>query len=221
MCRFLLYKSNRLTKPEKILRLFANMAKNSQALDGDWQGDGWGISWLDNKNCWQTTKSQNPIWNDMNKFSSIPVNKLFVIHARSASFPQHKDNVNYNQPYVNNNYVFVFNGLLKGVRIKSDKNSEIGAQKIWSLLQNILKTHPPLVALNKLKQILLNNSEKIQALNIGLSDKKNLYSLCYFSSNPDYYQLHYFSKNNTNIICSESLKDYSFNDLQSSEIILF
>ena len=56
MCRFLLAKSKLSINPEKILKSFAKMAKKSKAYDGDWQGDGWGFSWLkDDK--WQIYKS--------------------------------------------------------------------------------------------------------------------------------------------------------------------
>src|SRR3990167_11442589 len=130
MCRFLLCKSKQPIDPKKILGSFAKMAETSKAYDGDWQGDGWGFSWLEN-NKWHEYRSLKPIWKEKNKFSKFPRSYIFSIHVRSASFPQHKNNIEYNQPYINEFYSYVFNGLLRGVTLSL--SGDIGAQKIWLL----------------------------------------------------------------------------------------
>src|SRR3989338_688548 len=106
MCRFLLVKSKKPINPQRLLKSFALMAKKSKAYDGDWQGDGWGIAWMVNKK-WNIIKSLYPIWKDEHKFFDFPSTTIFAVHARSASFPQHKNNLEYNQHFINDSTVFV------------------------------------------------------------------------------------------------------------------
>jgi len=219
MCRFLLAKSKTPISPKALLDSFSSMAQKSKAYDGDWQGDGWGISWLEN-NQWFTQKSLLPIWTEKNKFSHFPQTTLFVIHARSASFPAHKNNLGFNQPFVNHPNSFVFNGFLKGVSLSSSLPGDIGAQKIWSLLRQLLNRHPPLEALDKLKEIILKNTRQVQALNIGLADQKNIYVLNYSSKHKKYYRLHYFEDDRLKLICSEPLSGkFIFKTLANNSVV--
>lgn len=220
MCRFLLAKSKQPIQPQDMLFSFSSMVKKSRAFDGDWQGDGWGIAWLDDANVWQLQKSLHPLWEDEHIFATFPKTRLFLIHARSASFPQHKNNIVYNQPYIAQPYAFVFNGLLKGVRLSSSISGTIGAQKIWSLLQNIIKNNTPQAALTKVKTALMKNSKEIQALNIGLADKKNIYALCFYSNHPTYYQLHYTREDNLSLICSEHIGNLTPHTLHTNQVLM-
>ena len=206
MCRFLLIKSENQVDPQKYLQAFSDMAEKSKAFDGDWQGDGWGVSWLDENDKWQIYRSLKPVWQDTEKFKEIPFSRIIAVHARSASFPEHKNIIQYNQPYISGQYSFVFNGLLKGVKLSSDLPGTIGAEKIWSLLQTFLKRYDPQTSLEKVKHVLIKNAREIQALNIGLSDGQSIYSLNYFTKHPHYYQLYLSSSNNVSLICSEDLK---------------
>lgn len=207
MCRFLLLKSKKPIRPFKLLRSFSSMAKKSKAYDGDWQGDGWGIAWRQ-KNTWQIYKSLSPIWENEEKFVKFPKTTIFAVHARSASFSKHKNNIDYNQPFVNGSRIFVFNGLLKGVKFPYQIPGDIGAQKIWNLLQKQLKHYQPETALDKLKTLLIKYTQEVQAINIGLADFNNINSLNYFTKYPDYYKLHYFKNNALELICSEKLDGY-------------
>lgn len=211
MCRFLLAKSKNKGKPYKILKAFASMARKSKAFDGDWQGDGWGIAWVSDNPSWQIYKSLSPIWDEEKKFADFPETNLFAIHARSASFPQHKNNLEFNQPFIANSAVFVFNGLLKGVRLPFSVPGTIGAEKIWSLLQDELKNKSPEKAIDKVKNLLTKHTREIQALNIGLIYESELFSLNYFTKHDNYYTLQRFSYETTDIICSEKLGDLEFN----------
>lgn len=216
MCRFLLVKSKLSIKPEKILKSFAKMAEKSKAYDGDWQGDGWGLSWLEN-NRWKEYKSLKPIWKDKQKFSKFPESNIFSIHARSASFPQHKNNIEYNQPYTNEFYSYVFNGLLKGVALSLP--GDIGAQKIWQLFNNYLKKNNLTQALNKTADILKKNSRDIQALNIGIAGKNTISAYSYFTAHPNYYSLQYSDNSEIKIICSEIIDGYNFKSLPTNSLI--
>lgn len=219
MCRFLLCKSSKLINPQQLLKEFSEMAEKSKAFDGDWQGDGWGFSWLDEKGSWELYHSLKPVWKDQSSFDSFPKTAMCVIHARSATFPQHKNNIEFNQPYLNEPYSFVFNGHLKGVTLSIP--GKIGAEKIWFLLRKTLKEKKPVDALEKVKHILKKNTKHIQALNIGFSDGKNIYAISYYTNHPEYYRLRYFKTRELSIISSEPIGDYSFSKTFSGSILSF
>lgn len=206
MCRFLLVKSQKPIKPKELLTQFAEMAKDSRAYDGDRQDDGWGIAWVDNQKQWKLNKSLFPIWEEENNFDQFPSTKIFVAHARSSSFPKDKGILAYNQPYVDGEYSFVFNGLLKGVSLPEIPGN-IGAEKIWYLLKRELKKNNVCNALERTKKLLLENSKEIIAFNVGLasSKKDKIYSLCYFTKYPEYYRLYEYRNQEIEITCSEIL----------------
>lgn len=206
MCRFLLTTSKKPIKPKTLLTKFAKMAKRSKALDGDWQGDGWGIAWIDKENKWQVRRSLLPVWEETSSFDSFPKTYTFAVHARSASFPQHKGVLEFNQPYIFGDYAFVFNGLLKGVKL-ANIPGKIGAEKIWYLLKNELRKNDPQAAMNNIKELLVSNTKNIIALNMGLIKNKNIYSLNYFTKNPEYYSLWEWIDETTRTLCSENIKE--------------
>src|SRR4029078_7782559 len=134
-------------------------------------------------------------------FQQFLPTKTFVVHARSASFPNQKGIIEFNQPFIAGEYVFVFNGLLKGVSLPN-MPGKIGAQKIWHLLQLKLKNNTPEAALEKVKATLMNNTREIIVLNMGLATNNNIYSLNYFTQHPEYYQLHECETHGVKIVCS-------------------
>jgi len=142
---------------------------------------------------------------------------MFAIHARSASFPQHKNNIEYNQPYINDSYSYVFNGLLKGVTLSLP--GEIGAQKIWQLLNVYLKKTNLTQAVYKTTDILKKNSRNIQALNIGIAGKNTISAYCHFTAHPDYYSLQYSDNSDIKIICSEVIEEFEFKSLPTNSLI--
>lgn len=212
MCRFLLVKSSFPQKPQKILTLFAQMAQSSRAPDGDIQGDGWGIVFLKD-NLWQRHVSLNPIWESTSTFSQFPSTNIFLAHARSSSFPQDKGRLNYNQPYINQNSAFVFNGLLENVSLPFSLSGQIGAQKIWSLIQKFGFT----------KSIILLNqyAKNIPALNLSLCDQKSFSVYSQFQSHPNYYSLHLHQSKNITLVCSEPLSAFQFKILKPKQIHVF
>ena len=217
MCRFLLFKSEEKLNPEPILRDFAEMCRVSRTEDEDWQGDGWGAAWFDEKGNWQVKKSLLPIWKDRNEFKSIPGTNILVAHARSASFDEHKGNVDFNEPYLKGGYCYVFNGMLKGVKLVAE--GRIGAQKVWSLLQNELVTSKPLQALENINRMLRKNSRTIRGLNIGLATKDSFFALCGKQGDSDYFTLRKMRGDDIQIICSEEIGDYQFEKMKENETI--
>ncbi len=227
MCRFLLVKSEESIKPVSLLNQFADISKQSRALNGDWQGDGWGVSWFDEESqTWQLTRSLKPIWEkrEREKFTHLPKVKIFCAHARSATFETQMGDISYNQPYLSedNSLSFVFNGHLKGVKLNRHVPGKSGAQKLWHILQeNFIKQES---ALKKIKNLMLKNTREIQAMNIGLANQEAISALCLYKPNnkkPDYHRLWYLDKASLNIICSEPLANYKqeMRKLDSGEVL--
>ncbi|OGH42190.1 MAG: hypothetical protein A3H79_04200 [Candidatus Levybacteria bacterium RIFCSPLOWO2_02_FULL_36_8b] len=217
MCRFLLIKSKQPFDANELFLEFTKVCKNSLAPDGDRQADGWGISWLDESNSWQIKKSLKPIWNDGASFK-IPKSRTFTAHARSASFPNQKGIIDYNQPYTNGEYSFLFNGALFGVKFDREVAGKIGAQKIWTLLQEELKHSAVNKALENVRALLEKHSTQITGMNIALASKKNITALCRYQQSADYFTLHYHD-GDIKIISSEKLPSYDFTPMKNSEII--
>jgi predicted glutamine amidotransferase len=204
MCRLLTARFRQPTQPQTLLTEFANMSERSKSYDGDWQGDGWGVAWLNANNTWQTHHSLSPIWEDQSFFETLPETLSLVAHARSASFPHHKGVLAFNQPYVFGPYAFAFNGMVKGVSLPPIPG-RIGAEKIWHLLKQELETHPPKIALTRLHTLLQAHSQEITALNIGLASPDEIHSFNEFARYPEYYTLHPWENTSGQGICSEKL----------------
>lgn len=129
MCRFFMIKSETPLKIEGFLMKFSEVCKNSRTPDGDWQGDGWGISYTGDKNEWIIYKSINPIWEEKDQIKKIPESKFFLVHARSSSFENQRNFLEYNQPFIYEKYSFVFNGFVKGISLPFRVKGDIGSQK--------------------------------------------------------------------------------------------
>lgn len=220
MCRFLLAESEKPFQPQELVHKFAEMSRQSKSYDGDWQGDGAGIAWFED-GMWRVSTSLNPFWSNVDEYSNLPPTNQVVMHARSASFPQHKGLSEYNQPYIQGKYAFVFNGLLKGVNLPFHVEGKIGAQKIWSLLQKFLADNPPMEALQISVELLNEYSREIQALNLGLADGTNIYSYTQFGSHPEYYNLRIYETPEMNIVCSEGLEGMDFVKAAQSTVLQY
>src|SRR3989338_2851170 len=218
MCRFLLVKSKEIVKPEKLLKEFALMCQKSHSPDGDWQGDGWGVSWEEDGEQ-KIYRSLKPVWDDKDKFSQIPQTNYLIVHARSSGFPDQKGIIEYNQPYTSDGLTFVFNGMVRGVKIPYPLEGKIGAQKIFSLLQIFLRKNNPAAALESINGFLMSNSKKIEGLNLGIMKDKNLYALCQYENNPEYFTLNYYSNNSISMISSLDFGAFSWKKMKKGEIL--
>jgi predicted glutamine amidotransferase len=221
MCRFLVLKSVRPVAPRPFLEKFADMAERSRAPDGDRQGDGWGISWTAGGDGWRVAKSLSPIWEDASLFDRFPECTRLCVHARSASFPRHKANLAFNQPYVSDSYAFLFNGLLTGVSLPSSVAGEIGSQKLWSLLALYLGTQAPDSSLRSLQATMEQHSRRIQAFNVALCDRKNIYAYCGYESHAEYYHLQHHVSPDLAVICSEELEGFQFSPVPLKKVLEF
>ena len=219
MCRFFMVKSQIPIRPEEILLKFAKMAQTNNTPDGEWQGDGWGVCWLSNDNQWRLKKSIRPIWEDQVYFPFFPSSRLICAHARSATFTHHKGSLAYNQPFVQGSYAFVFNGFLKKVSFPKPVAGEIGSQKIWNILLELLKNFPPRQSLIELNKLLEKRAHHIPALNIGLCDKTNIFAFGRCQSNQFYYQLQFYSSPSLKILSSAPLEGFDFQPVGWNQVL--
>ena len=211
MCRFLLLSSEAPIEMGEVVEQFARMCEQSTCLDGDWQGDGWGVAWWETEAGWSLHRSLAPIWTEADYAGQVPATRRLVIHARAASFPQHKGDLAFAQPYVHGPYAFVFNGLIEGVRPPRGMKipGAIGAEKIWYLVRQRLEKGSALRdALAWGYTFLERRSRRIQACNMGLSDGRQTVS---HNGNPTghtYYQLFQAQRQGVRLICSEPFGDW-------------
>lgn len=75
-------------------------------------------------------------------------------------------------PFFDNNFIFIFNGELRGVKINAE--GRIGAEKIFNFIKRFhyddMKS-----AMEKSINIIINRSKYIRAMNIIIIDKINGY----------------------------------------------
>ena len=221
MCRFLMVRSAAPLAPAGLLEDFAVMAEASRAPDGDRQADGWGAAWPDGGGGWHSYKSTAPVWEDRSAFGAIPPASLFIVHARSASFPSQKGILAYNQPFVSGPFAFVFNGMLLGVSLPLRAPGDIGAQKIWALLSlRLTASAVPGEALAATAEFLERHTRSLQGLNLGLSDGVRAYALCRYESGGAYYQMYRHDSPGFGLISSEPLRSFDFVPVPKDEVIV-
>ena len=202
------------------LKPFAELSKNSV----EYQGHGWGCSWLpaadsseniadiplsptnthsnqtSNANFdgkWHHYRNINPIW--VTDLSNFPETTLLLVHARSA-FRDEGIAIENNMPFSDDDSVFIFNGELRGVKIKSD--GRIGAEKIYNYIRRLDKGNKQ-AALDKSVSIIDKRTSYIRAMNILFSDGETSVVSSTYNENPDYFQMHRSVKHGMTRICSQ------------------
>lgn len=192
MCRLLYINSKSEFDISEYLKKFAEISKNSK----EFQGHGWGFAYIENGE-WKYYKNINPIWED--DISEFGKTKRLIAHARSA-FKDKDIVVENNMPFYDDNYVFVFNGELSGVKIKEE--GRIGAEKIFNFIKrfdnNDIET-----ALIKGVSVIKKRSSYIRAMNIIIADKEKAFVASNFSEDPDYFTMYCKKSDDKIIVCSE------------------
>jgi glutamine amidotransferase len=182
MCRLLAVKSEKLFSPVRYLKKFSEISKNSK----EYQGHGWGFAYLNKEEEWKIYKTLDPIWeDDFSQFENIKTT-LLLAHSRSA-FKNKGIEIENNMPFLEDEKVFIFNGELKGVKIK--EKGRIGAEKIFNYLQRFSK-EDFLSSIIKSFEIIKKRTNYIRASNIIISDKEKIYLVSYFNEDPEYFTMH-------------------------------
>jgi len=192
MCRLLFVKSNDRVNLKQHLEFFAAICRNSR----EYQGHGWGLAFIrDGK--WKIYRSILPIWeDDLSVFGS---SSYIIAHARSA-FRDEDIDVKNNMPFYYKRHVFIFNGELRGVRLRSEGRT--GAEKLFHFIKR-LDRGDILEAMNRGVELIQRRSEFIRGMNFIIGDGKRIYLNSFFSEDEEYFTMHLRRENGALIVCSE------------------
>ena len=191
MCRILYARAQQPFSISSLLKPFAELSKNSS----EYQGHGWGCSWRADDR-WHHYHHIDPVWDD--DFSRFGETALLLVHARSA-FRDEGIVIENNMPFDDGESVFIFNGELRGVRIKSE--GRIGAEKIFNYIRRF-DQGDKMAALDKAVGIIKKRSAYIRAMNIILSDGERSCLSTSYSENPEYFQMHEKKTDSMHLVCS-------------------
>lgn len=192
MCRLLVVKSDDEFEIASFLKKFAKISKNSK----EYQGHGWGCSYLTNGE-WSHYRNIKPIWeDDLNQFGKTT---LLVGHARSA-FEDKGIKVENNMPFFDGKYVFIFNGELRGVRIK--EKGRIGAEKIFNFIKKFDKGDIA-DALDKAIAQILKRTRQVKGLNIIMVSKNAICLNSYYTERPNYFTMYKKINKKLFMLCSD------------------
>lgn len=196
MCRLLVVRSEKPFDPRSHLERFAALCRRSK----EYQGHGWGCAWEEPQGGWGLYRNISPIWEDDR--SRFPRTSLFIAHARSA-FEDRDIVVENNMPFTDGERVFIFNGELRGVRIREE--GRIGAEKLFNFIRRF-DTGDLLGALRKAVKILRNRTRSIKAMNIILVKGRSIYLSTFFTEDEDYFTMR-CREGHELILCSEPFPD--------------
>jgi glutamine amidotransferase len=191
MCRLLTIKSETPFAIAPHLQQFAAIAENSK----EFQGHGWGCAYLDASADWKFYKNINPVWQD--NFDQFDETRLLVAHARSA-FEDKDIVVENNMPFFDGRTVYIFNGELRGVKIR--EQGRIGAEKIFNYIRRFDRGDTR-QALEKAVGIIRKRTRSIRGMNIIMVNDEGIFVSSYFTEDEDYFTLRYREDRHL-VICS-------------------
>ena len=191
VCRLLTIKSGSAFDIAPHLQKFASIAKSSK----EYQGHGWGCAYWDESAGWRFYKNLNPVWqDDVDQFGRT---RLLVAHARSA-FEDRDIAIENNMPFFDGRTVFIFNGELRGVKIREE--GRIGAEKIFNYIRRFDRGDTR-QALEKAVGIIKKRTRYIRGMNIIMVNDREILVSSYFSEDKAYFTLHY-RQGRELVICS-------------------
>ena len=192
MCRILYARAETQFPIADLLAPFARLSHDSR----EFQGHGWGCAWRE-QDGWHQYHDIRPIWED--NLEQFGTTQLLLAHARSA-FRDEGIVIENNMPFSDGESVFIFNGELRGVRIKSE--GRIGAEKIYNYIRRFDKGDK-CTATDKAVEIIKKRSTYVRAMNIILSDGKQSCLSTSYSEDPEYFQLHQKHNQDLHLVCSQ------------------
>lgn len=191
MCRLLYVRSADEFSIQPHLEAFAEIAEGSR----EYQGHGWGAAvFADGE--WNIHRSLSPIWrDDLGWFGSTT---LLVAHARSA-FRDEGIRVENNMPFEQERDLFVFNGELHGVKVRSP--GRIGAEKIFNYIRRFERGDLE-AAVRKAVAIIEKRSAHVRAMNMIVGSPEEMVLCSRFNEDPDYFRLYTRREADCRVICS-------------------
>jgi len=192
MCRLLTVKSQTPFAIGPHLEKFAHVAKNSR----EYQGHGWGCAYQDPAGQWQFYRNIKPVWkDDLSRFGET---SLLVAHARSA-FEDKDIVVENNMPFFDGRTVYIFNGELRGVKIREE--GRIGAEKIFNYIRRFDKGDTR-QALTRAVAIIKKRTRHIRGMNIIMVNETGIFLSSYFTEDESYFTMS-FRQGDDLVICSD------------------
>ena len=192
MCRLLCVSAPRPFEVRPHLDAFASLARASR----EYQGHGWGCARLEHGH-WHVYHDIRPVWEDTR--DGFGETTLLLAHARSA-FRDEGIRVENNMPFFDGHYVFIFNGELRGVRIK--EQGRIGAEKIFNYVKRFERAGVD-DALARGLRVIERRSRYVRAMNVIMASPARVHVACRFNEDPEYFQLVEREANGQRIVCSE------------------
>ncbi|MDD9954127.1 MAG: hypothetical protein OXR66_07375 [Candidatus Woesearchaeota archaeon] len=192
MCRLLAVQASNAFPMREHLEKFATLSKNSR----EFQGHGWGCAYV-KEGKWEIYRNITPIWeDDLTQFGETT---LLLAHARSA-FRDEGIVVENNMPFVDGTHVFIFNGELRGVKIKAE--GRIGAEKIFNYIKRF-DTGDMLEAIKKGSAIINKRTAYVRSMNIIIASTEQVFLHTLFNQEPEYFQMHRKHDKDMHIVCSD------------------
>ena len=145
---------------------------------------------------WQFYRNIKPVWED--DFSRLEDTRLLVAHARSA-FEDKDIVVENNMPFSDGRTIFIFNGELRGVKIRAE--GRIGAEKIFNYIRRFDKGDT-LQALIKAVGIIKKRTRHIRGMNIIMVNQTGVFVSSYFTEDEPYFTMSYRQGDDL-VICSD------------------
>lgn len=192
MCRILYARAEKQFQISELLTPFAELSRDSR----EFQGHGWGCAWRENDG-WHQYHDIRPIWED--NLEQFGHTRLLLVHARSA-FRDEGIVIENNMPFSDGESIFIFNGELRGVRIKSE--GRIGAEKIYNYIRRFDRGDK-CAATDKAVEIIKKRSAYVRAMNIILSDGQQSCLSTSYGEDPEYFQMHQKRHQDLHLVCSQ------------------
>ena len=192
MCRLLWVRSERPLQISSHLERFASLAREST----EYQGHGWGCAWLEDGD-WKSYRDIRPIWDD--DLTQFGTTKLLLAHARSA-FRDEGIRVENNMPFIDGESVFIFNGELRGVRIR--ETGRIGAEKIFNFIKRFNR-FGRLPAVQKAVDVIEKRTRYLRAMNLIIASPGASELATIYNENSAYFQMHRCQQAGESIVCSQ------------------
>jgi glutamine amidotransferase len=123
---------------------------------------------------------------------------LLLAHARSA-FRDEGIRVENNMPFVDGQRAFIFNGELRGVRIR--ETGRIGAEKIFNFIKRF-DHYGRLPAVQKGVDVIEKRTRYLRAMNLIIASPDSSELATIYNENPAYFQMHCCQQASESIVCS-------------------
>ena len=185
----------RSTTPIDVLGFLEPFARRCEA-SREYQGHGWGCAWLEGGE-WRVYRDILPVWED--QLDGFGETTLLLAHARSA-FRDEGIRIENNMPFEDGRHVFIFNGELRGVRIR--EQGRIGAEKVFNYVKRFDRgdMHE---ALERGLAVIEKRTRYVRAMNVILASPARVHVSCRFAEDPDYFQMRERDDGDTRIVCSD------------------